>query len=667
MKRPIQGEDIAKLQFVSDPQISPDGTRIAYVVTETLLEEKRYRSRIWLASTAGGHDPILLTRGNGKDTSPRWSPDGSELAFLTDRWEKTQIAIMKPDFGEAQQVSDLADGIQSFDWTPTGRGFLVQAKADENQTLTHRSVDSNKDEKASDDDTANEPKRITALAHKLDGSGFRDGRRTHIAVVLRSGRIVQLTAGDYDHIHPALSPCRRYLAFTSNQSPERDNERRADIWLMDLENDTVQRITNHDGIYGLPQFSADSSFLAFVGHRVKEPYGPTNLDRLWVSDLTTGALKVLTEGIDREMSGSCAGDSKYGIPAQRPQWTTDRDDLLSLMSDRGNVGLVRLVGPDAYQTTAGGNREVMSFSLSTTGTIAFSASDPVRPAEIYVCDTDGTGERQITHHNTKLLEQLEVSAPVHIPYNADDGTEIDAWLIEPITRKDNVKYPLVLEIHGGPHSMYGNTFFHEFQLLAAQGYGVLYTNPRGSTGYGQEFVSAAMGDWGGLDYRDVMTGLDAALERFDWIDHNRLGVTGGSYGGYLVNWIVTQTDRFSAAITQRSTCNRHNLFGSSDLVWTYTEWEFRGLPWDSTDHYYDRSPITHVEHVSTPILIMHSENDLRCPIEQGEQWFIALKRLGKETEFVRFPEESHELSRSGRPDRRIERLRWMLDWLGRHL
>lgn len=254
-----------------------------------------------------------------------------------------------------------------------------------------------------------------------------------------------------------------------------------------------------------------------------------------------------------------------------------------------------------------------------------------------------------------------------MPYTAQDGTEIDAWLMQPTGFKEGMKYPLVLEIHGGPHAMYGNTFFHEFQLLAARGYGVIYTNPRGSTGYGQHFLSAAMGDWGGVDYQDIMAGLNAACERFGWIDTNRLGVTGGSYGGYMVNWMLTQSDRFSAAITQRSTCNRYNLFGSSDLVWTYSEWEFRGLPWEETDLYYDRSPISYVDRVNTPVLVMHSENDMRCPVEQSEQWFTALKRLGKTAEFVRFPGESHNLSRSGRPDHRQERLDWMMAWFDAHL
>lgn len=664
MGRRATAADIANIQFVSDPRISPDGSRVAWVVTEMLVEEKRYRSRIWLGDPSGKSEPFALTQSGEKDTSPRWSPDGSKLAFLSDRSGKNQIYTLNLCGGEAENVTALADGITEFEWSSSGNGFLFVAKADADHRLKHAS-DSEKD--ADQEDPANEPLRITTLAHRMDGIGYRDGRRNHVGVALLSGRIIQLTAGDYDYAQPVLSPCRRYLAFASNQSDDRDNERRTDIWLMDLDSDTLRRITSHDGVYGMPAFSPDSSKLAFVGHRVEAPHGPSSLDRIWVANLGSGLLDVLTDAIDREMSNTCTGDSSFGVPVQRPVWAPDSYSIYSLMSDRGNVGIVRISPTGAWERGVSGNREVMNFSVSDSGTVAFTASQPTHPAEVFISQQNAGNERIVSNHNRQLLASLNLAEPTYLPCETLDGTTVDAWLIEPIDRHDGVKYPLVLEIHGGPHAMYGNTFVHEFQLLAAQGYAVLYTNPRGSTGYGQEFVSAAMGDWGGTDYQDVMAGLDAAIERFDWIDTSRLGVTGGSYGGYLVNWIVTQTDRFAAAITQRSTCNRKNLFGSSDLVWTYSEWEFRGLPWDDPAFYYDRSPLSWVTNVKTPILIMHSENDLRCPVEQGEQWFTALKRLGRETEFVRFPGESHNLSRSGRPDHRLERLNWMTDWFGRHL
>jgi dipeptidyl aminopeptidase/acylaminoacyl peptidase len=664
MARRITESDIARIKFVSDPRISPDGSYVAWVVTDVVEDEKRYQSRIWLSGTGKGSESREFTRGNSRDTSPRWSPDGLTLAFLRNDSGTNQIYTVNVCRGEPSRVTDVDGGVSWFDWTSSGRGFLFVAKGDQNHHLQHETKSD--DEPDDDDDPSNEPRRITTLAHRADGEGYRDGRRNQIGIALLSGRIVQLTTGDYDHGQPALSPCRQYLAFASNQSENRDNERRTDIWMMDLEMDTTRRITDHDGVYGQPVFSPDSSKLAFTGHPVQSPFGPVNLDRIWIADIGTGSVDCLSSSIDREMSNTCSGDSSYGVPEQRVVWSDDSASIYSLVSDRGDVGIVEIGSTGAWDFAVRGDREVMNFSVGSDGQIAFTASDPTHPAEVFLRGESGN-ERQLSNHNREWLSEVATTSPIHMPYQMMDGTQIDAWLLEPVDRREGVRYPLVLEIHGGPHAMYGNTFFHEFQLLAAQGYAVLYTNPRGSTGYGQEFGAAAMGDWGGTDYQDVMAGLDAALERFDWIDSRRLGVTGGSYGGYLVNWIVTQTDRFAAAITQRSTCNRKNLFGSSDLVWTYSEWEFRTLPWEDPDFYYDRSPLSHVDRVKTPILIMHSENDLRCPIEQGEQWFTALKRLGKTTEFVRFPGESHNLSRSGRPDRRVERLKWMTGWLGKHL
>jgi dipeptidyl aminopeptidase/acylaminoacyl peptidase len=665
MKRRIETEDFARIKYVSDPRISSDGTQVAYVVTEVLLDEKRYRSHIWLVGTDGG-EPIQLTRGDGKDTSPRWSPDGQAIAFLTDRWGKNQIARLDLSGGEAHQVTDLTDGVSEFDWTSSGRGFLFAAKANEKGVLTHQSDDEKTDE--SSDNSGDDVKVTTTLFHKLDGSGFSDGRRTHIGVALQSGRIIQLTAGDYDHAHPALSPCRRYLAFSSNRGPNRDDERFRDIWILDLDTDSLRQVTNGKGVYGLPSFSPDSTKLAFVGHPLLEPYGPTNLDRVWATNLEEGGITCVSKMIDRETSNTCTGDSSYVTPTQRPIWSPDSQSVLALMSDRGRVPVVSISLDGTWSTVVEGDRETGNFSISENGSMAFTSSDALQPFEVSVTSLSSPGDaKKLTNHNDDFLETVELAAPIHRPYPAEDGAEIDAWLLEPIGRRDGAKYPLIVEIHGGPHSMYGHTYLHEFQLLAAQGYGVVYTNPRGSTGYGQEFVSAAMGDWGGVDYRDIMAGIDAVCDSFDWIDTNRIGVTGGSFGGFMVNWMITQTDRFKAAVTQRSTCNRLNLFGTSDLAWSYSAWEFSGYPWESPGVYYDRSPISYVDRVTTPLLIMHSENDLRCPIEQSEQLFVALKQLDKTVEFVRFPEESHNLSRSGRPDRRRERLRWMLNWFGRYL
>jgi dipeptidyl aminopeptidase/acylaminoacyl peptidase len=287
------------------------------------------------------------------------------------------------------------------------------------------------------------------------------------------------------------------------------------------------------------------------------------------------------------------------------------------------------------------------------------------PTEVFVCRSD-SGEDRLSAHNDTFMAEIDLGETEEVRFESDPGVEIHGWLLRPPGFHRSTKYPAIVQVHGGPHGMYGTGFFHEMHVLAAHGYVVLFTNPRGSTGYGQELVAGSMGDWGGADYRDVMAGV-ATLEALDFVDSGRIGITGGSYGGYMVNWAIGQTDRFRAAVTQRSTSNRVSLYGTSDFNMMYNDWEFRGNPYDNAAFYMERSPLTYVHNINTPLLILHSENDLRCPISQGEELFVALKTLGKEVEFVRFPDESHDLSRSGQPVHRIERLERLCGWFDRHL
>jgi dipeptidyl aminopeptidase/acylaminoacyl peptidase len=315
-----------------------------------------------------------------------------------------------------------------------------------------------------------------------------------------------------------------------------------------------------------------------------------------------------------------------------------------------------------------GGQQVQSFSLCASGaTLALNLADNLNPGDVYSTAADGGGLRRLTDANGPFLGQVELVEPEPFTFAGAEDWEIQGWLMKPAGWREGTTYPLILEIHGGPHAAYGNTFFFEFQLLAAQGWGVLYTNPRGSITYGERFTMASNDDWGGNDYRDLMAGVDAALARATWIDPARLGVTGGSYGGYMTNWIVTQTDRFKAAVTQRSICNMISKWGTSDIGYLGNDRQWGGPPWENLSFYLERSPLTHVKNVVTPLLIVHSEKDLRCPIEQGEQFFTALKYLRREVELVRFPDEGHELSRSGQPLHRLERLERIVRWFRDHL
>ncbi|HEX5166215.1 MAG TPA: S9 family peptidase, partial [Thermomicrobiales bacterium] len=442
------------------------------------------------------------------------------------------------------------------------------------------------------------------------------------------------------------------------------NNSLSDIWVTDLHNNESRRVTPEDGNYSTPAWSP-SGELAYVGHPIVEPYGPSTLDNLYTWSPDSDEINGLLVGIDREPGNGAIADARYGVPTQLPIWSSDGSQVYTLLSDRGSVDMYTCPTSGSPSSLAGGQRDIQSFTVSNDGTIAFAVSTMQLPTEVFVRRSDGS-ETQLSHHNDDFINGIELGSIEEVTFESDPGVEIHGWLLRPPAFNADAKYPAVLEIHGGPHGMYGVGFFHEMHVLAARGYVVLYTNPRGSTGYGQNFVAASMNDWGGADYRDVMAGVPY-LESLGYVDMTRLGVTGGSYGGYMTNWIIGQTNQFKAAVTMRSTCNRISQYGTSDFNMMYGDWEFKGTPYDSPEFYLERSPLTYVKNVTTPVLILHSENDLRCPISQGEELFVALKKLGKEVEFVRFPDESHGLSRAGQPVHRIERLERLTGWFDSHL
>jgi dipeptidyl aminopeptidase/acylaminoacyl peptidase len=293
----------------------------------------------------------------------------------------------------------------------------------------------------------------------------------------------------------------------------------------------------------------------------------------------------------------------------------------------------------------------------------------VTPGDLWAVRLEGRKitERRLTTVNVGLLDAIELSLPERFTYEGADGWPVEGWVMRPAGFREGQRYPTILQIHGGPHGAYGEAFFHEFQLLASEGYAVVYTNPRGSQGYGQAFTAATHHDWGGKDYEDIMRGLDAALARYSFLDPDQMGVAGGSYGGFMTNWVVGHTDRFKAAVTMRSISNHLSQWGTSDLAFMKGFWEFPGDPWEAPMWYWERSPLAYVTNIRTPLLILHSEMDLRCPIGEGEQLFAALKKLKREAVFVRFPNESHDLSRIGKPKHRAERLRLIVQWFADHL
>lgn len=663
MPRPIEINDLGNIRYVGDPQISPDGSVVAYVVTEADIPGKTYHSSIWLAASDGSWER-RFTNSTAKDTSPRWSPDGRRLAFLSDRSSIPQLYVIPVNGGEPQMLTDLKYSVAEPAWSPDGTWIAVTSKVGP-EGMVIRSEQTAQDRQRENEQS--DVKVIRTLKYKLDGEGFLGELKRHIFLVSPDGgRPTQLTDGDWDDTNPSWSPDSTRVAFASNRTEDREFSRKSDIWIASVADTSTARVTGSDGQYVTPAFSPDGTLIAYAGNAFSEHFGPNTVSGLWVQFVRGGETRNIASKIDRDIGGSAISDAHYVAPAQFPVWAGDGLAVYASYADRGSVSIGQFGLDEESACVITGEREVLNFSRARNGRMALLISDSTHPFEVFVSESDGSSLRQVSHRNAELLEAVSINHPISLVVTSADGTELDTWLLTPPGFDETKKYPLILEIHGGPHAMYGHTFYHELHVYAARGYLVLYCNPRGSTGSGQQFVNAAAGDWGGTDYADLMQVVDH-VARLPYVDSTRMGVTGGSYGGYMTNWIITQTDRFKAAVTQRSTCNRHNLYGTSDMVWSYASWEFGGTAYERPEFYLERSPLTYIKNVTAPVLIMHSENDYRCPIEQAEQFFVALKLHGKQTEFIRFPNESHGLSRTGRPDHRVERLQRAIDWFDRYV
>jgi dipeptidyl aminopeptidase/acylaminoacyl peptidase len=641
--------DLTRIRFVSDAQVSPDGRTIAFVVTTLSEERDEYLSHIWLVDAAGG-EPRRFTAGPRRDTAPRWSPDGTRLAFVSEREakKKGQLYVMPVAGGEPTPLTDLRHGVSAPEWAPDGTrlafvsrvGGWVEPESEEEKRKSRP------------------PRVVTTLKYRFNGEGFTYDRRPQIFIVAAlGGEPRQVTEGDYDHADPAWTPDGRALVFASARHDERDHDDASDIWLIPAEGGAPRRLTRTLGPAGHPAVSPAGDAVAYLGRASRNAFG-RNI-RLFTVPVAGGEPACRTEGLDR----SC------GPLGVRPVWSADGRALTIAAEDQGTLGLFR-VGPGdgPPRRLVSGERAVGSYSASRDGAVvAFTASEPAAPADLFVCGADGGGERRLTDLNRAFTREVMLARPERFRFERA-GFTVDAWIVKPHGFEPGRRYPLLLNVHGGPHAQYGYPFFDEFQVQAGAGYGVLYANPRGSQGYGEAFTSAVVGDWGGGDAADVQAALDEALGRFDWIDPERLGLLGGSYGGFMTSWIVGHSKRFRAACSERAVNVQTSMFGTSDIGFVFNQVELGGvLPWEDPAKYLERSPLTYAKDITTPLLILHSEDDLRCPIEQAEQLFVALKTLRREVVFVRFPDENHELTRSGKPRHRLERFRILLEWFGKYL
>lgn len=648
--RPIEIDDLYAFRAAGDPVVSPDGSAILTTVLTIDRDSGEYRAAIWRFDADGGN-PRQLTSGAWRDSAPRWSPDGRWIAFRSRRdGDHAQLWVMPVDGGEAIRITELDHGVNEHAWAPDSARLVVVAPVEMKPE--------------SEEDTDADVRVITSAHYKFNGRGFIDDRYTHIFVVERApegAEPVQLTDGRFMHRSPAWSPDGRQIAFVANRDPDWDRSRVSDLWSVPAHGGEPRRLTDGQGSYGNPVWSPDGTKIAFTGEaELASTYRNT---RLWTMPAAGGEQADLSGAIDRSIGDSSMSHPKGDTSGPPIRWTPDGTAIDALVGDRGSTRVVRFP-LDGGQSTAltGLGYHVMAFDHLDADRLVVTIADATTLAELAIATTETL--TPITDFNAEWLSDVAVAMPEELVVEVN-GTPVQGWLLRPQGAAPGAKPPLILNIHGGPHGQFSPAFFHELQLFAARGYGLLFINPRGSVGYGEDFAAAVSGKWGIADQQDFEALLDRVLATGEW-DEERVGVTGGSYGGFSTNWLLGHTDRFRAGVTDRSITNMTSMYGTDDIALVSLDPEL-GTPWEHPERYWELSPIRKVADITAPLLIIHSEEDYRCPMEQAEQLFIALKKLGRTVEFVRYQGENHELSRAGKPKNRVDRLTRTLGWFDRYL
>lgn len=663
--RGMEPKDIGTLRQVGDPRVSPDGSQVAFVVTAVDLEGNRYRRRIHVARTDGG-PARPFTAGPG-DTLPRWSPDGTYLAFASKGEDDPAEVCVLPigRGGERVVVATLAEAPTELEWSPDGGrlAFVVRDPdpAEYGEVGAKRKA---KDMPA---------RRVTRFFSRLNGEGFVLDRPKRLMVVAADASTppLRLTEGPFQASGVTWSPDGAAIAFVSGRHEQWDLDGAVDLFTVPSSGsgDPV-RLTLTAAAYSNPSWSPDGTRIAYLVEST--PMDAPRHSRLGVLTLADRAPRDLSGDLDR----NCA---PYGS-SRAPVWWGEQ--VLCLVEDAGNVHLYAfpVVGGTPRRPVVVGDRSVSGFDAAS-GTLAVAVGTPTTLPELHVrplampADDADVAERRLTDSSAPIRAAARLVGPQPFVARSADGTEVPCWAMPPVGAEPGERYPTLLNIHGGPFTSYGNRFFDEFQMQVGAGFGVLYCNPRGSSGYSEAWGRAvrwpgwdhdAGSGWGGVDYDDVLACAEEGSSRFDWVDPGRIGVLGGSYGGYMTSWIIGHTDRFKAACSERGVNNLLTLEANSDIATGFRSYVGK-THMEDPEAYLSRSPIRFAADMKTPVLIVHSEEDLRCPIDQAEELFVALRLLGREPLLVRFPGESHELSRSGAPRHRVERAELILDWFQEHL
>jgi dipeptidyl aminopeptidase/acylaminoacyl peptidase len=674
-KKRITAEDLYALQFVEDPQISPDGKHIAFVKVTLDALGNAYRRSIWLAPCGPGDArarPYQFTSGAKSDWSPRWSPDGQTLAFVSARDGKPQIFLIGLAGGEARALTALPSlgGASNPVWSPDGKRIAFNSSVNAEE---RRREDSGKEDpppataleaqhrnelKEEAEKKRADPHVITRLPYR-SGTEYHDDRYAHIYVVDvpatgESAKPYRLTDGEVDFSDIAWTANGRAILSAKPRLPNYDPGMYQDIVRFPAvgRRKPIQRLTRPGHEYFGPQASPDGKWIAV--RRTVETGSFARTIHLAVMSARGGAARDLTLELDRAV--------------EEFQWSRDSRYLYFRAGDRGDMGLYRVaVRGGRVEKVVAGRRMVLGFSLDRAGQLAFVACTPERPADLYHARGGGKSERRLTDFNDKLLAEREIAQTLALRYAAPDGRAIQGWYLKPIGFRAGRRYPLVVNMHGGPHVMWGPSYpsmWLEWQFHAARGYAVFYCNPRGSEGYGEAFSDAIHNDWGDHVMRDILAGVDRVVA-LGFVDPRRMALTGGSYAGYMTAWIVGHDQRFACAWSQRGVYHLTSFHGTSDVP-QLIEREFDMFPFDDIEKAWRQSPLAYVRNIRTPLAIEHQDQDYRAPAADAEQLYAALKRLKRTVVFYRYPREGHEMSRSGEPHHRVDRLNRMVAWFDRY-
>jgi dipeptidyl aminopeptidase/acylaminoacyl peptidase len=661
-RRALTPDDYWRLQHITEMSLSPDGKYLAYVIERSDREENERRSEIWLMATETGVSS-RFTAGTARDWAPRWSADGRQLAFLSTRGGKeAQVWLMLVDGGEARQVTSMRRGAAEPFWSSDGSWVGFSAEVRPGESPTDPMPSQVRDRERQERDEAERPRLYSKLVYRWDGKGYLEGRTKLFRVWLADGRIEPLTDGDFDDTEPVCSPDGRWLAFVSDRSERRDANMSTDLWLMDLDTRELRRLTGEHVVVLRPAWSPDGARLAFLATREVGEHSIYNT-HLYVADAVSSAVADLFEGTDRSAEVQLTSDLPTATTSA-PTWIHDGSAVFCLAQRGGGVEVLHAL-PDQGRIEMGlaaQSAAIKQVALAPDGNRLFALRcDPAHAWDVWSYPLGNKGKASgITRTNEKVFASVSIAEPEPFSFPSFDDREIEAWLYRPSARKP---VPLVLSIHGGPHGAHGFAFSLLAQVLAGRGYAMLMINPRGSAGYGEAFSQACDRDWGGADFRDLMAGVDAALAR-GGLDGKRVAVMGGSYGGYMTNWIVTQTDRFRAAVSIYGIANLPSMFGTADMDVVWAQGDY-GWPWENAEFYRERSPLTHVARVRTPIRIIGAEQDYRCPFSQCEEWYAWLRRQDHApVELVRLPRASHTGYAS--PRQRVQRLELALEWIERY-